>query len=226
MESPAQIVARHRCVLVLDAASTVVQAGLLRAGSPPIWHRAEGDAGQLVFTLAARSLQEAGAGPEAAGAFIYCDGPGSMLGTRTVAMALRTWQALRPRAAYAYHSLALAAVYEQARRPGRAFTLIADARRDSWHALTVAAGGDSGPLQRLATAGLPAGELCTPEHFRAWTQPPRPVTTCNYDLAALFAAAEDTAICRAVVAPDVFQHEAPAYRQWTPAVHQAPAAPP
>lgn len=226
MESPAQIVARHRCVLVLDAASTGVQAGLLRAGLPPIWRKAVGDAGQLLFTLTARCLGEAGQEADAIGAFLYCDGPGSMLGTRTVALALRTWQALRPRPAYAYHSLALAAIAEHARRPGRSFTLIADARRDSWHALTVAAGGESGPLQRLATAGLPAGELCTPENFRAWTQPPRPVTACSYDLAALFAAAADTALCRAVAAPDVFQHEAPAYRQWTPAVHQAPAAPP
>ncbi len=222
MESPAQIVARHRCVLVLDAASTVVQAGLLRAGSAPLWHRAGGDAGQQVFALAARSLQEAGTALEAVGAFIYCDGPGSMLGTRTVAMALRTWQTLQRRPAYAYHSLALAAAHEAARTPGSDFTLIADARRDAWHALTVSAGGATGPLRRLATAGLPAGELRTPEHFRAWSQPPRPVTTCSYDLAALFSAAGNAALCRAVEAPDVFQHEAPAYRQWTPSVHQAP----
>lgn len=226
MDSPAQIVARHRCVLVLDAASAVVQAGLLRTGLPPVWHRAGGDAGRLVFTLTAHCLAEARLESDAIGGFIYCDGPGSMLGTRTVAMALRTWQTLRPRAAYAYHSLALAAVQEKARRPGRAFTLIADARRDSWHALTVSAGGEAGPLRRLATAGLPAGELCTPEHFRAWTQPPRPVTSCPYDLPALFAAAANAALCRAVDAPEVFQHEAPAYRQWTPAVHQAPPAQP
>lgn len=226
MESPAQIVARHRCVLVFDAASTVVQTGLLRAGLPPIWHKADGDAGQLVFTLSARCLKDAGLATEAIGAFIYCDGPGSMLGTRTVAMALRTWQALRARPAYAYHSLALAAVAEQARTPGQSFTLVADARRDSWHALAVNAAGESGPLQRLGTAELPAGELRTPEHFRAWSTLTRPVTTCGYDLAALFAAAENSALCRTVDAPDVFQHEAPAYRQWTPAVHQAPAAKP
>jgi len=226
MESPAQIVARHHCVLVLDAAATVVQAGLLRAGAPPVWRRAEGDSGQLVFTLTERCLAEARLGLDAAGAFIYCDGPGSMLGARTIAMALRTWQSLRARPAYAYHSLALAAVAEAARTPGRVFTLVADARRDSWHALAVAADGATGPLQRLATANLPAGELRTPENFRAWSALPRPVAACAYDLAALFAAAENTALCRAVDAPDVFQHEAPAYKQWIPAVHQAPAAKP
>ena len=226
MESPAQIVARHRCVLVLDAASTVVQAGLFRTGLPPVWHRADGDAGQLVFTLTARCLEAAGLGIDAIGAFIYCDGPGSMLGTRTIAMALRTWQTLRARPAYAYHSLALAAVAEQARTPGQAFTLVADARRDSWHTLAVATNGAPGPLQRLATADLPAGELRTPENFRAWATLSRPVMTCAYDLAALFAAAENAALFRTVDAPDVFQHEAPAYRQWTPAVHRAPAAKP
>jgi tRNA threonylcarbamoyladenosine biosynthesis protein TsaB len=226
MESPAQIVARHRCVLVLDAASKVVQAGLLRSGSPSVWQHAEGDSGQLVFTLTERCLQDARLGLDAIEAFIYCDGPGSMLGTRTIAMALRTWQTLRARPAYAYHSLALAAVAEAARSPGRAFTLVADARRDSWHALVVATNGQTGPLQRLATADLPAADLRTPENFRAWSDLPRPATPCGYDLAALFATAENTALCRAVDAPDVFQHEAPFYKPWTPAVHQAPAAKP
>lgn len=224
MESPAQIVARHHCVLVLDAASTVVQAGLLRAGAPPVWHCAEGDSGQLVFTLTEQLLADAGVGLDPVGAFIYCDGPGSMLGTRTIAMALRAWQTLRARPAHAYHSLALAAVAEATRAPGRAFTLVTDARRDSWHTLAVAANGATGSLQRLATADLPAGELRTPENFRAWSTLSRPATTCGYDLATLFTAAENTSLCRAVDAPDVFQHEAPAYKQWTPAVHQAPAA--
>jgi tRNA threonylcarbamoyladenosine biosynthesis protein TsaB len=224
MESPAQIVARHRCVLVLDAASSVVQIGLLRAGQPAHWERAEGDAGQLVFTFTERCLAAANQALDAVEAFIYCDGPGSMLGTRTVAMALRTWQTLRSRPAYAYHSLALAAVAEAARTPGRAFTIIADARRESWHTVSVSADGSIGALQRLATAGLPPGELCQPENFRVWSKPPPTLATCGYDLATLLRAAENTALCRLADPPDIFQHEAPAYKQWTPAVHQAPPA--
>jgi tRNA threonylcarbamoyladenosine biosynthesis protein TsaB len=223
METPAQIVARHGCALVLDAASGAVQTGLLRAGAPPVWHRAEGDAGQLVFTLTQRCLAAAALKLEAVAAFIYCEGPGSMLGTRTVAMALRTWQTLQTRPAYAYQSLALAAVHEAALTPGRAFTLIADARRDSWHCVAVSVNGEIGPLRRLPTGDLPAGELHLPENFRVWSKLERPATACPYDAGALFRAAENAALLRPVDAPDVFQHEAPNYKQWTPAVHQAPA---
>jgi tRNA threonylcarbamoyladenosine biosynthesis protein TsaB len=222
METPAQIVARHGCALVLDAASGVVQAGLLAHDRPPLWHRAEGDAGQLVFTLTERCLAESRRELGAV-AVIYCEGPGSMLGTRTLAMTLRTWQTLQARPAYAYQSLALAAVHEAARTPGRAFALLADARRDSWHSIAVSATGDIGPLRRIATADLPAGELRLPENFRAWSKPGRAVSPCIYDVGALFRAAGDAAILRAVEAPDAFQHDAPAYKQWTPAVHQAPA---
>lgn len=223
MATLVQLLAHHGRLLVLDAASSRVQIGLLRTDHPACWHSAIEEAGTGVFTGADTLLREAGLKLADIDAFVFCQGPGSMLGIRTVAMALRTWQVIKPRPAYAYQSLAVAARFAWTQAP-RAFTVIADARRDTWHEQTVGSDGGLAPLQRVAATGLPAGELLTPEHFRAWAQPPRPAPPCCYHLATIFSATGGDDLFRPVEAPDAFQHEAPVYKQWTAQVHRAPTA--
>lgn len=224
MPSLTQLLASHGRLLVLDAATTRVQVGLIRNGSPARWRSVEDEAGTGLFTATQDVLAEAGTKLDEVGAFIFCEGPGSMLGTRTVAMALRTWQVLRPRPVYAYQSLALAARGAWMQE-ARAFAVIADARRDTWHVQAVGADGRLATLQRLPAGELPAGELLTPENFRAWAQPSRPAATCSYDLAKIFSALADGDYFRAADAPDAFQHEAPEYKKWSAQVHRAATAP-
>ncbi len=225
MATLAQLLAHHRRILVLDAASQSTQAGLLRHGSPWIWHRTREEAGSGIFAGTETVLTEAGLTPGEIDAFVFCEGPGSMLGTRTIAMALRTWQVLRPRPAYAYQSLAVAGRGEWTQKP-RAFAVIADARRDTWHVQPVGADGTLPPLQRVTANDLPAGELVTPENFRTWAALSRPVATGSYDLAKLFPALGDGHFFHPSEAPDAFQHEAPQYRKWSATVHSAATATP
>lgn len=220
MSSLTQLFTSHGSLLVLDAASAQVQVGLLRAGAPWLWHRPGDEAGTGIFAGADAVLQEAGIKLGDIGAFVFCEGPGSMLGTRTIAMAVRTWQALRPRPAYAYQSLAVAGRFAWTLAP-RGFTVVADARRETWHVQTVAAEGSLLPLQRVAAIEVPAGELLTPEDFRTWGSPPRPAATCSYDLAAILPAIDGIDLFRPVEAPDAFQHEAPEYKKWSAQVHSA-----
>ncbi len=222
MPSLSQLLTSHGRLLVLDAASSGTQAGLLRAGAPAVWWRLEAEAGQGVFAGTEAVLTEAGLSLADVAAFVYCEGPGSMLGTRTIAMALRTWQVLQPRPAYAFQSLAVAGRAEWARQP-RALAIIADARRDTWHVQPVAADGRLSPLQRVAAGDLPGGELVTPENFRTWSPPPRPAAPCSYDLAKIFPALGDGEFFHPVTAPDAFQHEAPVYKKWSAQVHRAAA---
>jgi len=153
----AQLLAAHGSILVLDAVSTRVQTGLLRGTQAPLWEQSDEEAGRGLFHGVETLLTKARADIGEVGAFVFCEGPGSMLGTRTVAMALRTWLALKARPVFAYQSLALAARAEWRRAP-RPFSLIADARRESWHLQPVAADGALSALERRATAELPAGE--------------------------------------------------------------------
>jgi tRNA threonylcarbamoyladenosine biosynthesis protein TsaB len=219
-----QLLANHDRILVLDAASTRVTVGLLRAGQSAIWHQTDDDAGQGIFRGTEAVLQQAGLTLEAIDAFGFCVGPGSMLGTRTIAMILRTWVVIQPRPVYGYQSLAIAARAEWTRRP-RAFTVLADARRESWHAQGVTAEGVLLPLRRLGATELPAGELFTPAEFRAWSTRPSGVRELRYDLAAIFAQLDTAEVFFAEAAPDAFQHERPDYKKWSAQPHSAETAP-
>ena len=209
MPSLRQLFADHGTLLVLDAASARVQVGLLQADGPAAWAGSDEEAGVGLF----RCLDELGVTPDRAGAFVFCDGPGSVLGIRTVAMALRTWNVLSPRPVYAYHSLALVA--HTLTRPNA--TVIADARRESWHCCSLAL-----PLRRVAASAL-AGELVMPEGFRHWSTLPTGVTRTPYVLADLLPAVADSDLFRATDTPDAFLHEEPSYVTWTPQIHRAPA---
>src|SRR3954466_7183961 len=107
MSSLTQLLTAHRSVLVLDAASPWMQVGLLQANTPARWQVAEAEAGSALFKGVDAVLKSAGGQLADVDAFVFCEGPGSMLGVRTAAMAIRTWQVLRARPAYAYHSLAI-----------------------------------------------------------------------------------------------------------------------
>ncbi len=194
--------------LVIDAASALVQIGLLRPDAPAVWSTSPDEAGIAVFEGIARL----GVNPDDVSAFIFCEGPGSVLGIRTVAMALRTWTLLKPRPVFAYSSLAVVAAAMNRPEVG----VIADARRDSWHHYVAGRG-----LQRVAAADL-TGELVMPEHFRHWSPLPAGVKRVPYSLADLLPAVWDTDLLHATDAPDAFLHEEPSYVTWTPQIHRAP----
>lgn len=226
MATLAQLLATHGCILVADAASTRVQVGLLRTGQPPLWRSSPDEAGKALFVLADEILRAAGLTLAEVRAFVFDAGPGSMLGVRTVAMALRTWQALAPRPTYHYQSLALLA--HELARAGHDGAVIADARRDTWHVIELAAPNRIAPLRRVPSAELAAGTatLWQPAAFRAWSKSPRATQDYPFDLAALFAAHADADLFTATDAPDAFQHEAPEYKKWSAQVHSAATAHP
>jgi tRNA threonylcarbamoyladenosine biosynthesis protein TsaB len=147
---------------------------------------------------------------------VFCEGPGSVLGIRTAAVALRAWRVINPGATtFAYQSLDVVA--RSINRPE--VNVIADARRDTWHVAKV-----NSPLQRIPSSEL-HGDLVMPEHFRHWTPLPANVTTTSYDLAALLPRLCEADLFRPVTGPDAFTHEDPTYVTWTPQIHQAPRGP-
>lgn len=203
-----ELAAAHAPLLVLDAASARVQAGLWRADGTSEWRTSDAEASVGVF----RCVQELNVPVADIRGFVFCEGPGSILGVRTVAMAVRTWQVLAPRPAFAYSSLALVA--HALRRPQTA--IIADARRDSWHSFRL-----GGTLERVPSATL-GGELLMPENFRHWSPLPPGVQQTPYDVQELLRAVANADLFRATDAPDAFLHEEPSYATWTPQVHRAP----
>ncbi len=210
MPSLSQILRDHPPLLLIDAASERIQAGLLAEGSEARWSSRREEAGVGVFEC----LDELDVDIGSVGAFAFCEGPGSILGIRTSAMALRMWNVLRERPLFAYNALALVA--RALGRPGA--TLIADARRGLWHRTAL-----GGTFERVPAAGL-SGELVTPEGFRHWDPLPAGTTLTPYDLAALLAlpAVAGADLFRATPEPDAFLHQEPSYARWVPQIHRAP----
>lgn len=226
MASLAQLLAQHGCILVLDAASTRIQVGLLRVGQPALWRASTDESGKALFALTDETLRAAGLALGDVRAFAFDAGPGSMLGVRTAAMALRTWQALAPRPTYAFHSLALLAHQLAAAGTPRPFAVISDARRETWHLVMADAQGVTPLPVRAPAADVAAfaGEVFLPTEFRAFSAAPRATRDSAFDVAAALAALPDADLFTSTEAPDAFQHEAPEYKKWTAEVHSAARA--
>jgi tRNA threonylcarbamoyladenosine biosynthesis protein TsaB len=156
-----------------------------------------------------------------AGCFVFCAGPGSLLGIRTTAVLLRTWTTLKPRPCFSYQSLEMVARGPQA----SGMAVIADARRDSWHLVARDAQGTPLPVQRVPAQDLPAMR-CMPEHFRHWAPLPSGTRRVPYDVGELLRATADVPLLQESPEPEAFLHEDPQYVTWTPRVHQAPSSPP
>ena len=210
MPSLSQILGERSPLLLIDAASATVQAGVLCGASRPSWSSRAKEAGAGVFEC----LDSLDVDIGSVRAFAFCEGPGSILGIRTSAMALRAWNAISPRPTYAY--IGLAVVARALGRPGAA--VIADARRGQWHRIR-----DGGALERVPHSQL-SGDLVTPEGFRHWDPLPPGTATAPYDMAALFSmpGVTDADLFRETAAPDAFLHGEPTYQRWVPQIHRAP----
>jgi len=210
MPSLSQILREYSPLLLIDAASARVQVGFLEAGAPPRWSSRSDEAGVGVFEC----LNELDASIESVRSFAFCEGPGSILGIRISAMAIRTWNAMGPRPTFGYFGLAVVA---QALGSAEV-QVIADARRGQWHRLVL-----GGPLERVPASEL-TGELVMPEGFRHWDPLPPNTAQTPYDLADLFAceSVANADLFRPAESPDAFLHQEPSYAKWVPHIHSAP----
>lgn len=223
MPSLRQLLDLHPTILLIDSASTVVQAAVWQQDRKPFWSAKTGEAGEQIFAVVNDVLAGSGVSLDSVDAFIFCEGPGSVLGIRTAAVALRTWSTLRPRPVYAFCGLTVIARHLALTQNKREFAVVADARRDSWHHVDIDVGGNISPLKRIPSSAL-SGILLTPEGFRAWSTPPTQLQTVPYSLAALLPPLVDIDLFAPATEPDAFLHEEPVYQTWTPQVHRAPTA--
>jgi len=200
-------------VLVIDAASSRIQVGWYGEVSRPAWRSSAEDSGEAIF----HCLEGLQVNVREIGAVVFCEGPGSLLGVRTVATLIRTWQLLNRMPIFSFRSLELVALAGGECDIG----MIADARRETWHLVEVDAEGHCSAVRRVSSENLPR-RLRMPDHFRTWAPLPEGVVRVPYDLACMLEAARAIPLLRPVDEPDAFAHEANHYVTWTPQVHRAP----
>ena len=222
MASLRQLLALHPTLLLIDSSSTMVQAAVLRQDREASWIKKPGEAGEQVFAATTELFARTNLSLDSVDAFIFCDGPGSVLGIRTAAVALRTWRVVRERPSYAFCGLTVVARALALSGGRSAFSVIADARRDSWHRVAVDDAGTVSNLHRLPTTEL-TGALVMPEGFRHWTALPASTEIVPYSLGDLLPRVADIDLFYTAAEPDAFLHEEPVYKTWTPQVHRAPS---
>jgi tRNA threonylcarbamoyladenosine biosynthesis protein TsaB len=208
MASFRHVLDRHAPLLLLDACSAHIQVGWLAGVGEMRWATATEESGIGLFTC----LEALAVNPTEARGFVFCDGPGSILGIRTSAMAIRAWRVLNPQPVFSFHSLELVSHF----LGNPDLSVISDARRDAWHCVSLET-----PLRRIPTAEL-MGKLATPDGFRNWTPLPPQVSHVPYSLEEMLPRLLDKDLLREATEPDAFLHEEPRYVTWTPAIHRAP----
>jgi len=208
MPSLRQLLDSHSSLLLLDAASSRIQVGLLSRQHEARWASADTEAGTGIFSC----IDQLGIKPTSVSAVTFCAGPGSILGIRTSAMAIRTWNVLSPRATYSYHSLELVAAALQ----NSEACIIADARRERWHCQT-----HGKPIRQVEATEMP-DRVLIPKGFRHWSKLPENTETTSYDLADLLPKAADEPLFTPTDNPDAYLHTEPSYKQWVPQIHRTP----
>jgi tRNA threonylcarbamoyladenosine biosynthesis protein TsaB len=214
--------------LYLDAASPAITVGLrVGATEAPAWLRTQDEAGVGLFRAVEALTRALGLTVADVATVVFCEGPGSLLGVRLAAMALRTWMVL-PRTAplevLGYRSLELVAASLLARGQRGPFHVIVDGRRATWNALAVDAHGAFGPIaRRPASEPFPADEpVFHPQGFPLWQALPAGVQVVAYDPAALPDLATRAPLLRPITSPEAYMAEMPTYREWT---HEHPTRP-
>lgn len=126
-------------VLFLDASSMVVQVGILFEGQWLSYYHSEEAALESIFKGIEICLKMAGIEFHEIGGFAYCEGPGSLLGIRLVAMAIRGWKAqecFKNVPVWAYNSFELALkLIKKVHNPKDDYAVIGQSRKGFWNVL-------------------------------------------------------------------------------------------
>ncbi len=169
--------------LFLDASGVKVRVGIWQNSRWLGWRESDAAALEGLFTGVSEVLTEAGLSWEKLVGYLYVEGPGSVLGLRLAAIAIRAWQVddaarnsgkIRP--VWACGSLHLAAALALAGGAQPPFTVFTDARQGLWQILEVKsrnlAALAATPPREINEADLPSGALFHIPARKAWHHPP------------------------------------------------------
>lgn len=132
------------CLVLDGSARAGVRVGVLSGGRWIGQGLSPDGALEGLFGCVEAALAEAGVRLADIRSFALCVGPGSVLGIRIAALAVRAWSALEPRPIFVWESLAGLAHSARAAGEKGPFLVAAESRLKRWHALEVAADGSLG----------------------------------------------------------------------------------
>lgn len=214
--------------LVIDASNPACFTGILDEDNNWLAYQSiEGPALETLFTEVQSVLSEAKLSLKAITRYIYCEGPGSTLGLRLAAMAIKTWRALHhePPPCYAYNSLQLAAQCLRLDAPHlQEAILIADWKKDTWNSVSLHNGQITAckPIPQTDLKEIKEPQYHLPQR-KGWQPPPSNATTLTYTPERLNQLIDSPGLLRSVDSPLPFTSAPANFQKWTPDRHRAPA---
>ncbi|HVU39275.1 MAG TPA: hypothetical protein VHC95_13150 [Opitutales bacterium] len=215
--------------LLLDASGVTARTGVWQNSRWLGWQEGEAPALESLFAGTRAALAAAQTPWQELGGYLYVDGPGSVLGLRLAAMAIRAWQtddAARSqgeaRPVYSAGSLPLAAALALAAGEKPPFTLFTDAKQGFWQILEITT---ADPEKYCATApreileaDLPAGTLFHLPARKAWHRAPERARTLPASLRDHPEILALPHLFRKVKTPTPYAVRAPEYKKWAGAL--------
>lgn len=216
----------NKASLVIDGSGIAVFAGLLDAENRWL-AKAERDGSPLeeLFPVIEAVLTESGLSLKDIGSYIYCMGPGSVLGIRLCAMAIETWQRLYPKSVqyYKYNSLQLSAHALLYATPDLKDALIvSDWKKGVWNGLYIR-GGHVGATEVIDDGALIAWKKLIyhlPQR-KGWQSPPDKVQTLIYDPSILDAIHDAEGLLQITDRIELYSSGINTFQKWTPTRHRA-----
>lgn len=224
MESKLTTTAPSAPTLVIDGSGSAVFAGVL--GADGKWlAKSELDGAPLesLFPAVEATLAQAELTLSQLRSFVYCEGPGSVLGLRLCAMAIETWSRLTPESAhyFAYNSLQLTAALICVDTPGlENALLVSDWKKGAWNAVKIS-DGQPGPTEVAddTTIANWTGPLYHLPQRKGWQKPPTNATPVEYSPQRL---PEVRHLPQSTANVELYASGINVFQKWNPERHRAP----
>jgi tRNA threonylcarbamoyladenosine biosynthesis protein TsaB len=155
--------------------------------------------------------------------FIYCEGPGSVLGLRLCAMAIQTWGHLRePDVRYfAFNSLALTATLILIDTPEmNQALLVSDWKKDAWNSIRINEGQPETitVLDNQAVSNWKGGPLFYLPQRKGWQKVPQNAITLEYSSHRL---PEAMQLLKETKKIELYTSNINVFQKWVPQRHRA-----
>ena len=223
---PVNMLPTNKASLVIDGSGIVVFAGLLDDENQWL-AKVESDGSPLeeLFPLIEAVLTESALSLTDIGSYIYCMGPGSVLGIRLCAMAIQTWARLYPKSAqyYKYNSLQLSAHALLYATPDLEDALIvSDWKKGVWNALYIRDGhvGETEIIDDSALINWENLIYHLPQR-KGWQSPPNNVQTLRYDPTIIDAIRDADGLLQITDRIELYGSGINTFQKWTPTRHRA-----
>ncbi len=220
------IARRNQTLLLLDASALQTQTGLLQNGHWLSFQRAPGETLDSLFEGVSRCLQDARMELDQVDGFLYCEGPGSVLGIRLAAMALQGWKSLpahKTAPILTYRSLpAMACLIQMKENLQMPFHCIAQSSRDLWNLLSLTVENWPGKLETVSSEVVE--NLREPVFHiplgRQKKTPPRNVKNYPYNIEEIPRLMDRQEIFHLSETPEVYRTHPNDYVKWAAKRHR------